>query len=204
MKTVEDYERIRKAHYVEGLSIREICRRFHHGRNLVKKALKQAEPLGYALNQPRAAPVLSGYKAKIDALLLASEQQPRKQRYTGHKIYEMMCAEGYQGSEGTIQRYVSQQRKARKPRQAYLPLEFSPGEDAQVDWGEVVVEIGGERQTVQMFVMRLNHSKARFVAAFPFQKVERRKSSPAAARRRRLPGVQHSHREGEPLQPGCV
>lgn len=172
MKTVEDYERIRKAHYVEGLSIREICRRFHHGRNLVKKALKQAEPLGYALNQPRAAPVLSGYKAKIDALLLASEQQPRKQRYTGHKIYEMMCAEGYQGSEGTIQRYVSQQRKARKPRQAYLPLEFSPGEDAQVDWGEVVVEIGGERQTVQMFVMRLNHSKVRFVAAFPFQKQE--------------------------------
>lgn len=172
MKTVEDYERIRKAHYVEGLSIREICRRFHHGRNVVKKALKQAEASGYQLKEPRPAPVLSGYKAKIDALLLASKQQPRKQRYTGHKIYEMMCAEGYQGSEGTIQRYVSQQRKVRKQRQAYLPLEFSPGEDAQVDWGEAVVEIGGERQTVQIFVMRLNYSKARFVTAFPFQKQE--------------------------------
>lgn len=29
MKTVDDYERIRKAYYLEGLSIREISRRFH-------------------------------------------------------------------------------------------------------------------------------------------------------------------------------
>ena len=63
-------------------------------------------------------------------------------------------------------------RTARKQRQAYLPLEFDPGQDAQVDWGEVVAEIGGERQSVQVFVMRLNHSKARFVMAFPFQKQE--------------------------------
>ena len=39
MKTVEDYERIRKAYYVERLSMREICRRFHHGRNVIRNAL---------------------------------------------------------------------------------------------------------------------------------------------------------------------
>ena len=68
--------------------------------------------------------------------------------------------------------YVSQQRRARKHRPAYLPLEFDAGQDAQVDWGEAEVEINGVRQTVQMFVMRLNYSKARFVMAFPFQKQE--------------------------------
>jgi transposase len=36
----------------------------------------------------------------------------------------------------------------------------------------VLAEIGGERQKVQIFVMRLNYSKARFVMAFPFQKQE--------------------------------
>jgi hypothetical protein len=41
-----------------------------------------------------------------------------------------------------------------------------------VDWGEALAEINGVRQTVQMFVMRLNYSKARFVVAFPFQKQE--------------------------------
>ena len=172
MKTVEDYERIRKAYYVEGLSIREICRRFHHGRTLVRKALDHVEPEAYRLKAPRFAPVLALYKPKIDALILESEQLPRKQRYTGHKIYELVRAEGYQGSEGTVHHYVSAQRRMRKHQQAYLPLEFEPGQDAQVDWGEAIVEIGGERRKVQVFVMRLNYSKARFVMAFPFQKQE--------------------------------
>jgi transposase len=172
MKTVDDYERIRKAYYLEGLSIREISRRLHHGRTLIRKAIDHAQPEGYRLKQERPAPVLAPYKSKIDALLLESEQQPRKQRYTGHKIYQLLQTEGYLGSEGNVHRYVSQQRRARKHQQAYLPLEFEAGQDAQVDWGEVIAEIGGERQKVQIFVMRLNHSKARFVMAFPFQKQE--------------------------------
>src|SRR3990172_12144256 len=172
MKTVDDYERIRKAYYLEGLSIREIGKRLHHGRTLIRKAIDQAQPEGYRLKIPRPAPVLAPYKPKIDALILESEQLPRKQRYTGHKIYQLLKAEGYQGSEGSVQHYVSQQKKARKHHQAYLPLEFEPGQDAQVDWGEVIAEIGGGRQSVQVFVMRLNHSKARFVMAFPFQKQE--------------------------------
>lgn len=172
MKTVEDYERIRKAYYVEGLSMREISRRMHHGRDLIRKALDHAQPESYQLKEPRNAPVLAPYKSRIDALIVESEQLPRKQRYTGHKIYQLVSAEGYRGSEGNVHRYVSQQRRARKHQQAFLPLEFEPGQDAQVDWGEVIVEIGGERQSVQVFVMRLNHSKARFVMAFPFQKQE--------------------------------
>jgi transposase len=172
MRTVDDYESIRKAYYLEGLSIREICRRMHHSRRLIRKALDHAQPEGYQLKQERPAPVLAPYKQRIEELILESGQLPRKQRYTGHKIYQLLQAEGYPGSESNLQRYVSQQRKAGKKRQAYLPLEFDPGQDAQVDWGEVVAEIGGERRSVQIFVMRLNHSKVRFVMAFPFQKQE--------------------------------
>lgn len=172
MRTVDDYEQIRKAYYLEGLSIREISRRFHHGRTLVRKAIDHAQPAGYQLKEARPAPVLAPYKPKIDALIEESERLPRKQRYTGHKIYQLVKEEGYPGSEGNVHRYVSQQRRARKQRQAYLPLAFDPGQDAQVDWGEVVAEIDGERQKVQVFVMRLNYSKARFVMAFPFQKQE--------------------------------
>jgi len=172
MKTVEDYEQIRKAYYLEGLSIREISRRFRHSRRLIRKAIDQAQPEGYRLQQERPAPVLAPYKPRIDALIVESAQLPRKQRYTAHKIYQLVQAEGYQGSEGGVHRYVSQERKAQKHHPAYLPLEFEPGRDAQVDWGEVIVEIGGERQSVQVFVMRLNYSKARFVMVFPFQKQE--------------------------------
>ena len=172
MKTVDDYERMRKAYYVEGLSIREINRQMHHGRRLIRKAIDHAQPEGYMLKGLRTAPVLAPYKPKIDKLIIESEQMPRKQRYTGHKIYQLVQAEGYQGSEGNVHHYVSQQRQARKHHPTYLPLEFDPGRDAQVDWGEVLAEIGGERQKVQIFVMRLNHSKVRFVMAFPFERQE--------------------------------
>src|SRR3990172_11307015 len=124
MKTVDDYERIRKAYYLEGLSIREISRRWHHSRRLIRKAIDHAQPEGYRLKQERPAPVLAPYKPKIDALIGESEQLPRKQRYTGHKIYQLLQAEGYQGSEGSVHNYVSQQRKTKKHRQTYLPLEF--------------------------------------------------------------------------------
>jgi len=54
----------------------------------------------------------------------------------------------------------------------FLPLEFEPGQDAQVDWGEAIAVIGGVRQTVQVFVMWLSYSRRRFVMAFPSQKQE--------------------------------
>ena len=172
MKTVDDYEKIRKAYYVEGMSIRAISRQLGHSRKVIRKALDHAEPEGYQRKKPHTAPKIAPYQSRIEELLKESEQMPRKQRYTGHKIYQLLQIEGYRGSESNLHRYVSLQRRARKQRPAYLPLEFDVGQDAQVDWGEAQAEINGVRQTVQMFVMRLNYSKARFVMAFPFQKQE--------------------------------
>jgi len=172
MKTVDDYEAIRRAFFLDGLSIREIGRKLHHGRALIRKAIAQAEPAQYTLSQPRPAPVLEPYKPKIEELLKQSDQLPRKQRYTAHKIYQLLQAAGYSGSEGSVHNYVCQRRKARKHRPAYLPLEFEPGQDAQVDWGEVIAEIAGIRTPIQVFTMRLNYSKVRFVMVFPFQKQE--------------------------------
>jgi len=172
MKTVDDYEKIRKAYYVEGLSIRAISKQLGHCRKAIRKALDHAEPEGYQRKKLHTAPKIAPYQSRIEELLKESEQMPRKQRYTGHKIYQLLQLEGYRGSESNLHRYVSQQRRARKHRPAYLPLEFDIGQDAQVDWGEAQAEINGVRQTVQMFVMRLNYSKARFVMAFPFQKQE--------------------------------
>jgi transposase len=172
MKTVDDYEKIRKAYYVEGLSIRAISRQLGHSRKAIRKALDHAEPEGYQRKKPHTAPKIAPYQSRIEELIRESEQMPRKQRYTGHKIYQLLQIEGYHGSESNLHRYVSLQRRARKHRPAYLPLEFDIGQDAQVDWGEVQAEINGVRQTVQIFVMRLNYSKARFVMAFPFQKQE--------------------------------
>jgi transposase len=172
MIKVEDIEAIRRAYFIEGLSIRAIARKLHHGRRLVKKAIADAGPYQYQLQKPRAAPVLGPYQDRINELLVESEQQPHKQRYTARRVYQLIRAEGYPGSESTVRRYVGQIRKAMRRPDAYLPLEFDPGQDGQMDWGEATVEIAGEEQIVQIFVMRLNHSRTHFVMAFPFQKQE--------------------------------
>ena len=80
-----------------------------------------------------------------------NERLPRKQRYTSHKIYEALHESGYRGSESNVRHYIAQRRRERKQPKLYLPLEFDPGADAQMDWGEAVVILAGERVTVQLF-----------------------------------------------------
>lgn len=172
MKKVEDYESIRRAYFVDQLSIRAIHRQFGYDRETIRKAVTNAAPQPYQLKKPRTAPIIGPYQQRIRDLLEESDRQPRKQRYTAHKIYELLQGEGYSGSEGAVHNYVSQQRKKRKHRQSYLPLEYDPGQDAQVDWGEAEVEMSGVRAKVQLFILRLNYSRVRFVMAFPFQKQE--------------------------------
>ncbi len=172
MIKVEEIEKIRRAYHLEGKSMRRIAKELKHGRETVKKVLESAEPVKYRLRKPRPSPVLGPYKARIDQLLAENEDLPRKQHYTSHKIYETIKAEGYQGAESTLRGYVARRRKEKRRPKVYLPLEFDPGADAQVDWGEAQVILRGEQETVQLFLMRLCYSRRLFVMAFPSQKQE--------------------------------
>ena len=88
MISVEKREQIRRAYFVENKSMRTIAKELHCSRDTVKKAIASPEGEPYTLTKERTAPVLGPYKARIDELLAESEKMPRKQRYTGHKIYE--------------------------------------------------------------------------------------------------------------------
>lgn len=172
MVSVEDREKIRRAYFIEGKSLRQIARELKHSRKTVRKAIESAEPLPYTLEEPRPSPVLGPHKARIDELLEQNEQLPPKQRYISHKIFKDIEGQGYTGSESNVRRYIAQRRGEKKKRAVYIPLEFDPGTDAQVDWGEAVAIIAGERVTVQIFVMRLCYSRKLFVRAYPTQKQE--------------------------------
>lgn len=172
MISVDDRERIRRAYFLENKSVRKIAKELKHSRDMVKKAIELAEPGEYTLQQRRPAPVLGCYIPRIDELLAESERLPRKQRYTGHKIYELLQKEGYGGSESGVRRYIGQRRQDGKKRPVYIPLEFDPGIDGQVDWAEAEAIIAGEQLTVHLFFMRLCYSRKLFVRAFPAEKQE--------------------------------
>jgi transposase len=172
MIRVEDRERVRRAYFIEKKTQRQIAKELKIARKTVRKALESAEPASYTQSKPRAAPVLEQYKERIEALLKEAESMPRKQRYTGHKIYQVLAKDGYVGAESTVRGYIGEQRRQQRRPKVYLPLEFDPGQDAQVDWGEAVVVIAGERVTVQLFFMRLCYSRRFFVMAYPAQRQE--------------------------------
>lgn len=172
MITVQERERIRRAYYIEGKSMRTIARELRHGYWTIRKALETAKQRPYTLAEPKPAPVLGPYKAEIDRLLAEEGNLPRKQRYTSEQIYQRIKEQGYQGSASGLRRYVGQERRKKKQLELYLPLEFDPGQDAQVDWGEAWVEMRGEPLAVQLFVLRLCYSRKTFAMAFPTQRQE--------------------------------
>ncbi len=172
MIKVDKIERIRRAYYVEGKSMRQIERECHHSWRTIKKALASPEAGSYSLKEPRPAPVLGPYKARIKELLAQNEKLPGKHRLTGHRIFKLVWQEGYRGSESSVLVYLWHLRKAKRQLKVFMPLEFEPGQDGQVDWGEAQVLLAGQQVTVQIFVMRLCYSRKIFVMAFPSQKQE--------------------------------
>lgn len=172
MLKVDKIEQIRRAYYVEGKSMRQIAREYQHSRHTIQKAVASPEERTYKLKVPREAPVLGPYKKRIEELLAQNEQLPGKHRLTGHRIYELIYGEGYRGSEAGVLGYLGRLRKGKRKTKVFLPLEYDPGVDGQVDWGEVQVILGGEEVTVQLFVLRMCYSRKSFAMVFPSQKQE--------------------------------
>lgn len=132
MITVETREQIRRAFFNQNKTIRQIARELRCSRKTVPKAIQSAQPSAYSLRVPRSAPVSGPFKPLIEQLLAENERMPRKQRYTAHKIFEVLQAAGYPESEPSVRGYVAQCRKAGQGRTVYLPLEFDLG--ARSSW----------------------------------------------------------------------
>src|ERR1700712_813540 len=105
------YEQIRRAHEREGLSVRELARRFRVHRRDVRQALVSAVPP--ARNGPeRAAPVWERWKPTIDGWLLADGSAPRKQRHAARRVWQGLVDEHQaQVGESTVRRYVAEVRR---------------------------------------------------------------------------------------------
>jgi transposase len=166
------YERIRRAYHREKKSINRIAQEEGYSRQTITKIVNQASPKPYQLTNPRPSPVFGPYQHRIEELLSQNEQMLPKQRYTGHKVFEILQQEGYQGSESRVRQYMTAYKHATKKPKVFLPLEYDPGQDAEVDWGEAVAILAGRRQKVQFFLIRLCYSRRAFAMAFPSQAQE--------------------------------
>lgn len=113
------------------------------------------------------------FRALVDAWLEADLKAPRKQRHSAQRIYTRLREEyDFRGSSSAVRRHVRKWKQNHKRKEAFIPRQFDPGTEAQVDFGEVQIELGGVRVTIYLFCMRLAYSKGSFVCAYLRQSLE--------------------------------
>lgn len=141
---------------VEGQSVRQVARSMGVSRNTVRRYLEVPEPLRVE-HAARPRPVWESVGGRLEAIL---GESPRwtggKQRLTATRLHQMLVAEGLQVGVTTVKEAVVEWKRRR--REVFVPLVYHPGDLAEVDFFEVLVDVAGKRQKAWMFVMRLMHS----------------------------------------------
>jgi len=158
----------------EHLSIREIARRTKLSRNTIRKYLRSGavEP---EFRVPERPSKLDPYAAKLSSWLKTEAGKGRKQRRTSKQLHEDLVRLGYTGSYGRVAAFARGWRADRQREQqttgrgTFVPLFFHPGEAFQFDWSEDFAVLGGERTKLQMAHIKLSHSRAFLLRAYPLQ-----------------------------------
>jgi transposase len=164
MSKVELFAAIRRDSRA-GMSGRAIANKYRVSRHTVSDALTSAWPRERKPSPPRPS-VLDPFKTVIDDLLRADLDAPRKQRHTAKRIYDRLIDEhGMHGvSYQVVRGYVAERKPkiraeaGRGPVNVFLPQTHRPGEEAEVDFGEVVINLRGEPVTCMLFSLRLSFS----------------------------------------------
>src|ERR1039457_4114917 len=96
-RNMEQWTEIRRRVLVEGVSKRQILRETGMHWSTLQKILTHSVPPGYRQTQPRPQPKIGPYRERIQQILMADRELPRKQRHTAKRIWERLQEEGYTG-----------------------------------------------------------------------------------------------------------
>jgi transposase len=151
------------------MPVRALARKYDVHRRTVRQAI--ASPVPPDRKVPvRAAPVREAVAGWIDEMLREDLAAPRKQRHTARRIFERLADEhAAQVSYSYVAKYVARRRAeiAAEGRgldgglaglDGFVPQAREPGAEAEVDFGDVTVELGGQLTRCFMFAFRLSCS----------------------------------------------
>ena len=110
----DEQELICRAFHVEGKAIRQIERETDHSRQAIRRAISDEPSARKSTSSSpfRSAPIFGPFQAYVEALIAQNDHLPRKQRYTSHRIFELIQAEGNQGCESRVRQHLAAFRVA--------------------------------------------------------------------------------------------
>ena len=169
MLVVETIAKIRRYHFVEGRSIKQISRDLKISRNTVRKVIRSGATEHYYEREEQQFPKLGSFTDRLEELLEENLNRPKRRKMTAQRMFEVIQDEGYQGAYDSVQRYAKKWReeKGRGQEQCYIPLRFDPGDAYQFDWSHEKAILSGIPQTIKVAHFRLCHSRMFFVVAYP-------------------------------------
>jgi transposase len=165
---------IRRWHYRDNVSLRQIAKRLGVSRNTVRRHIR-AGTVVPSYPERQSPSKLDGFAAKLAGWLKTEANRPRKQRRTLKQIHADLTVLGFTGSYDRVAAFArrwrqEQQEQARTAgRGTFVPLTFALGEAFQFDWSEDWAVINGERTKLQVAQFKLSHSRAFFLRAYLLQ-----------------------------------
>ena len=146
------YCQIRALRQEQKLTVSQIARQLQLDKKTVRYWLKHDY---HAAPRPGRGSKLDPYKPRIRAWLEAHD-------LSAQQVLQRLQSEGLDVRYTIVADYVRLVRP--KPVQAFLSLQFAPGECLQVDWGSWgTIPIGSTRRRLSFFVAVLCYSRMLYV-----------------------------------------
>lgn len=165
---MDEVSTIRHRVLVQGVSRRAVAKEMGVSRNTVRRYLAKGVPVGEREPTERPRPVIENATARLEALLTDSPKWTGgKQRLTATQLWRLLRAEGVLIGATSVKVFMREWK--RKRAEVFVPLVYRPGDLGEVDFFEVLVDVGGVRRKAWMFLLRSMASGRDFAWLFPRQ-----------------------------------
>ena len=162
--------RIKRMHFRDGKSVREIARQMGLSRNTVRTWLRAPAQQEPRYRRTAGPGKLTPFHAALEQALRADGLRPKKERRTGLALYRQIQGEGYAGGYSRVTDFIRAWRQGSAGAStAFVPLVFELGEAFQFDWSEEGVVVGGIYYKAQVAHLKLCASRAFWLVAYPGQ-----------------------------------
>lgn len=165
MLAPEQQSEILARFYNEKQSVRCIARVMGINRDSVRRVVKR-RAVHLAPQTGLRRSILDPFKEQIKAILI------RDPSCKAPAILNQLRDQGYMGGYTIVRTFLQSYREAtQRPREAFLRLEFQPGECAQVDWGEFG-DVFHDGVKIHCFAMVLSFSRYMYIEFTRSEKFE--------------------------------
>ena len=145
--------KVRRMHYRQKKSVREIVRITSLSRNTVRKWLRAAVKVEPKYRREERPTKLAAHHEALRLALNADAHRPKRERRTAKALYAEIRAAGYEGCYSRVTDFIRAWRLGEGQAvssHAFVPLAFELGEAFQFDWSEEGLVIGGMYRKLQV------------------------------------------------------